>query len=218
MEKGAGCQSRIEITKVSDFCPSCRISSPKVSDLAQKRHVFRSKMSRFSTGLGKEHPWHHADRNFRCPRASRAASLGKILQLPLQLVPGSSKRLETLFIRVAGKGRVVDAPVDAFHVPGKDRAVFAGVVADGDDIVEVLSGEDVLRLGVLTAYVHANFSHCLDGLRPNVGFECPGAEDLETVPGNVPQKPFSHLTPGRIAGAQDQDSFAVIHNLEQTAK
>ena len=58
-------------------------------------------------------------------------------------------------VRVAGSGRVGDAPVDSSRVVGELRADFADLVAQRDHVVEPAAGDRVQVSGPLAGDVDA---------------------------------------------------------------
>src|SRR5215210_5814617 len=84
-------------------------------------------------------------------------------------------------------GRILEAAVDALCAAGEDGAGLLRVVADGNDVVEVLPDELFRRLRAVSRDVDADLAHRLDRLGPHATRVDPGALHLEAVAAVVPQ-------------------------------
>ena len=79
-------------------------------------------------------------------KESRSALMGdEVDQLRAQLVAGLAKGGETLFVRTAGEGRIVNAPMYSLGFAGEHGTRLIRVVADGDDEIEGRGEEFVER-------------------------------------------------------------------------
>src|ERR1700676_396524 len=101
--------------------------------------------------------------------------------------------------------------MDGDSPAGKNRAALFGVVADGQDVIELLAVEFIHALGTVAGNVDTQFPHGRNGLRPNLARFSSGAEHLKAVSGVVTQEAFGHLAPGRISSAENEDSFSSGH-------
>lgn len=111
-------------------------------------------------------------------------------------------------LSASGKGGGVgETVVDALSGAGEDGAGFAGVVADGDDVVEMLAGEFVDRFRAVLRDIDADLAQDFHGKTIQSNRVRAGAKDFEAIPSQVAQDAFCHLAAGGIAGAEDQDTF-----------
>ena len=79
------------------------------------------------------------------------------------LIPHPSKDSKLRLFITAGSSRIVEAPVNAFGLTGKDRASFIRVVADRDHKVECILAELLDGFGPLARNVDPDLT--LQGLR-----------------------------------------------------
>ena len=91
-------------------------------------------------------------------------------------------------------------------------ALLLGTGADDDEVVEAhLPHVGLETLRVLLRDVYADLSHRFHGARVYlVGGIYARAVRFEAVPGQVAQKPFGHLAPGRVLGAQEQHPLLLL--------
>src|SRR5688572_2318670 len=94
-------------------------------------------------------------------------------------------KVEPSFFRADGEGRIGEAPVEAVGVAREDGAIVIGVVADGDDEVELLEEVAVEGLALLMLDVNAQLAHGGDGVRAEVGGLRAGGERLHAAGGEV---------------------------------
>src|SRR5438046_1722385 len=59
--------------------------------------------------------------------------------------------------------------------------------------------------------VDANLVHNGDCFRANIGWLRASRKHIKAITSLVAQQTFSHLAPGRIASAKNQDSFLICH-------
>jgi hypothetical protein len=96
---------------------------------------------------------------------------------------------------------------------GKIRTALAGVVADGDDIVEPLLHEAVDGLGLLGPDVDARLRHDLDGQGVEHARLRARARGLDGAAREVAQEPLGHLTAGGVVGADEEDLRSLSHGF-----
>lgn len=108
-------------------------------------------------------------------------------------------------MRTLNGSGILKGLVEATSVPGTGGAGFVGVVANGQDVVELLIGELVHRLGAMTGDIDANLLHGFSGLGANSTRMGPRAGDIESISCIMPEQTFRHLTAGRIAGTENKD-------------
>jgi len=126
-------------------------------------------------------------------RSSRRES--ELSQVAAQLVSHTAEQSEPLFFG-AGKGRRVLKIVMQFLRLAKVHwASFAGVVANSNNVVELLCSKflDVLR--TMSANVNADFAHNGDRFRADEAGVGARAFYFEALSVIVPQQTFGHLTP-----------------------
>lgn len=90
-----------------------------------------------------------------------------------------------MFDRSHGRCRIIEAPVDPFRFARKDRTAFFRVVADGNDVIELLICKLVNRFGAMIRDVDAYFTHYLYSLCANMRWSNAGAFDIEVSVGNM---------------------------------
>ena len=120
----------------------------------------------------------------------------KASQILSDLVANASEYGEPLLLGTLQSGGVFKVVVDGNRLAREDRAAFLCVVADGQDVVELLPGEFIDALGALAGNVDVQLAHGGNGLGPHMAWLGTGAERLETVARVVPQETFGHLAPG----------------------
>src|SRR5215204_3783138 len=59
--------------------------------------------------------------------------------------------------------------------------------------------------------VDAQLAHCCYRFRAHSGRRNSRTHHLETIPRNIAQQTFGHLTPRRVAGAEYQNAFTLAH-------
>ena len=69
----------------------------------------------------------------------------------------------------------------------ENGAGFVGVIADGDDVIEFLSGEFVHVFRAMACNVNADFAHDLNRFRAHEAGFGPGAVDFKPVPTELAQ-------------------------------
>ncbi len=132
----------------------------------------------------------------------------------MQFVANAAADGGAVFERAFGKGRrVFEAVVKSLGSAGKDRAGFFGVIANGDDIVKMMSVELVKVLGTMIGNIDAQFLHHSDGFGTyDAGFGA-GAFDVEIISGVVTEKAFGHLAARGVASAEDEHALFIRHEL-----
>jgi len=94
---------------------------------------------------------------------------GKEARHPLSnLIPHATKDAHARYVVSDGRrGRVLEAPVNARRVAGEDGARLLRVVADRNDIIEVLPDELINRFGAVTGDVDSDLGASFNRLRAN---------------------------------------------------
>ncbi len=125
------------------------------------------------------------------------------------LIADIAEQSELIFGRSMEGGRIFKALVDGDRTR-EHRAGFFRVIADRQDVVEVLSGEFVDVLGTMAGDIDAKFVHDLNrfGSYSHCGVDA-SAEDFEAIAGVVAEQSFGHLAAGGVAGAKDEDALFV---------
>jgi len=85
-----------------------------------------------------------------------------------------------------GKRRVIKTLMEPLPATGKYRARLLRVVADSEDICELLAREFIHRLGSASRNIDPNLRHYFDGIRIQAGGTGARAEYLEPVTCQVP--------------------------------
>ena len=138
------------------------------------------------------------------------ASIGVGLEHSLDFVAHPAEHRQLFLLAALGVGRVVESPMMAAELAGKDRAGLVGVAADRDHRLHVLLQKLVHVLAVVAGNVDPDLRHDLDRQRMDVaGGIRPGAAHVEPVAGGLAQEPFRQVAAARVAGAQDQDDGEV---------
>ena len=116
-------------------------------------------------------------------------------QIAAQLVSHTPEQSEPLFFG-AGKGRrILEIVMQFLRIAKVHRASFAGVVANSNNVVELLCSKffDVLR--TMSPNINADFVHYGNRFRAHeAGFRA-RAFYFEALSVIMPQETFGHLTP-----------------------
>jgi hypothetical protein len=107
--------------------------------------------------------------------------------------------------------RIFNRPMQVSSVARKDGAGLPRIVADGDYVIEGLSGELVHRFLAVPRNIDGTFAHDANGFGTDLLRLRARAVYLEAVPGRVAEKTFRHLAAGGITGAQNENSSFVGH-------
>jgi hypothetical protein len=121
------------------------------------------------------------------------------------LIPHFSEHRELPIRR--GRSRVFKAMMKSLRAPWKYRARFLCVIADGEDIVELLAREFIHRLRAASGDVDSELSHCRNSIRIETSRTSARAEYLELIPGDMSQQTLGHLAASRITRAKEKDSL-----------
>src|SRR5687768_5458355 len=135
----------------------------------------------------------------------------KLPQANSDLVPDPSKDRQYFLFRTGCFGGVVKAPVDTLCFAGENGTAFFGVVADGDDVIKLLSEKFIYRFRAMVCNVYPDLIHRGDRLRPHKALDDAGAFNFKPVAAIMPQKPLGHLASSAVAGAQDKDANFFCH-------
>src|SRR5688572_13069863 len=131
---------------------------------------------------------------------------GEVHQFLPDLIPYPPKHLDVPRFR-----RVIEAPVDAFRFAREDRAVLVRVVADRDDVVELLPDEFFHRFRPVSGDIDTYLPHRLDRLRPHEARDRARAVHFKSLPAVVPQQPLRNLATSGIARTQYQHPDLFTH-------
>jgi hypothetical protein len=85
------------------------------------------------------------------------------------------------------------------------------VIANSQDVVELLIGELGHRLRVVTGNIDSNLPHCLNGLGANLSGMRSSTGDLESISCIMPEQTFRHLAARGIARTENQDALFTCH-------
>jgi hypothetical protein len=119
----------------------------------------------------------------------------ELFEIASQLI--SPNETPTAVLRQSFGGcRIRKALMQFFSRTEEDGAGFAGIVADGNYIVEVLPIKFRNVLGPMRGDIYAKLLRDSNCLRPYEAGVGAGALDFERFAGIVPQKAFGHLAPG----------------------
>ena len=91
--------------------------------------------------------------------------LEKVCDFVVYLVAYFAKYAHAFFFCALGIGGVFKGPMARVFGSWEDRAIFFGVVADGDDEVKVPIEIEVDAVGCVVGYVDADFTHGANGQR-----------------------------------------------------
>ena len=108
----------------------------------------------------------------------------KLLQSISNLISYLPEDSELLIRR--GSGRVFKTLMESPPATGKYRARFLSVVADGEDVVELLACKFIHRLRAASCDVDSDLSHCRDSIRIETGWTRTRAEYLELIASDMP--------------------------------
>lgn len=125
----------------------------------------------------------------------------------------SSEGVETFFADLDETSWVFEWPVEPFRFPGENWTLFARLVTNSNYEIELLPLKLRYRLGPLRGDVDADLTHDRHSFRTDSSRMGARREDLVKVTSLVPKQGLGHLTPGRVAGANDQHSFLLHKRL-----
>jgi hypothetical protein len=89
----------------------------------------------------------------------------------------------------------------------KVGAAFLRVIANREDVIEVLAIKLVNMLGAMAGDVDAQLAHDGDRPRTNLAWLGSGAPNFELIAGVMAEQAFGHLGPGGISGAENEDAL-----------
>src|ERR1022692_109867 len=135
-------------------------------------------------------------------------------QIVANLIPHSPERREPLLLIPLDSGRIVEAVMQPIRMSGIDRTALAGVVADGQHIVEALAGKLVHRFRAVARNIDPQLPQNRDGFRPDSTGPRAGAFHFEAITPSIAQmaqQSLGHLAAGGIAGTKNE--HAGLHAL-----
>src|SRR3954447_2782255 len=105
--------------------------------------------------------------------------------------------------------RILDAPMERLAVAAELRAVFANLVAERDDVVELLPDEIAQRFRLPASDVDTPSGKDLDRVAVH-GFRlASGTDDVHRAPSRAFKQRFGDLGTGAVAGAREQHARSV---------
>jgi len=127
--------------------------------------------------------------------AEKAVALARFVQALIQrqdlirkrseilanLVPHAAENGNSLVFGTMHGGGVFKVVMDGDGLPGKDGAGLFGVVANGQNVIEMLPAELLDGLGMLAGNVNAQLAHDCDRLGADVAGPGTGALHFETI-------------------------------------
>jgi hypothetical protein len=116
--------------------------------------------------------------------------------LLLSSSPHTPEHRQAFLLRSLLCRRVIEAPVQELESARKDGAPFPGVLANRNDVRNVLSQEAGHVLGFLMRDVNSNFSHGFYRQRIQPPRLDAAAESFEAIARHVPEVALGHLAPG----------------------
>lgn len=129
----------------------------------------------------------------------------------MQFVTSLTKSSQMCLFR-AGNYRIVNAPMNSLGGARKNRTTLIGMIADGDDVIEIIAQEFFKGLGSLVRNVDAKLAHHRDGLGSNKSRIRAGAENFKAVASEGSEQSFRHLATSGIAGAKEEDALTVTYH------
>ena len=122
------------------------------------------------------------------------------------LVPDAAELLQHLLLTAYGVGGIIEAPVMAIQLPGKDGAHLVGVATDSDDGRNLAVEKCVHVLRCVGGNVDADLLQHLDRLRVDkAGGVRTRAVHVDEVAGGGTEDAFSHVAAAGISSAEDED-------------
>lgn len=97
--------------------------------------------------------------------------------------------------------------MDGYRFIGKDWTALFCVIANREDVVEMLVGELVHMFGTMVRNVNPKLPHHRYGFgayRPRISA---GAENVMPISDFVAKQTFCHLASGRVPSTENQNSF-----------
>src|SRR3990172_8203371 len=140
------------------------------------------------------------------PHLSACLSAQPVEESGFDLVADPAEGSQALLLRSRGPGGVVEAPVDSLRLRREGRAPLVGAIADRDDVIPGLAQEAVEGLGRMPREADPDLLHRPDRRGVDAWGLGARAGDLEPVAGHVAEKALGHLTPGRVMGAEEEDT------------
>ena len=112
-------------------------------------------------------------------------------------------------------GGIIEAPVEAMHLAGEDRAGLVCIPTDGDDGIDGPIQKLIHVLGMMSRDVDADLLQSLDGLGMNI----PGrlrscAGDFNEITGSGSEDTFGDVTPTGVTGAEDEDKWLHVKSYK----
>ncbi len=130
--------------------------------------------------------------------------LGECPQVLADLITNRTKCREALLFRSLSCRGIFKTVMEPVGVPRVNWTALLCVIANGKNVIESGVAKLIHMLGSMPRDVDAQLLHHRDGFRPNSAGFRPSTEDIEAVVCVMAQKPFSHLTTGRITRTKNQ--------------
>lgn len=124
---------------------------------------------------------------------------------------------QNVFICSSHFGGIVEPNVETvFDLPDKDRTRFLRIVADGDDVIELIPQKVINALRTAPRDIETKLLHHGNGFRMNfTRRKCAGRINFNILVEGF-QEAFRHLAATGIAGTQDENCtghrYPISHN------
>jgi len=115
------------------------------------------------------------------------------LQVKPQLVSHAPEYCQAFFFRTWRRRRVFEIVMQLLCAAEEHRASLAGIVADGNHVIEWLSLKFIHILRAMPGNINPQLAHDGYRLRAHEARFHSSADNLETLPRIMPQQPFGHL-------------------------
>jgi hypothetical protein len=125
------------------------------------------------------------------------------------LISDFAERGQPLTVGALHGSGILEAPMQALGFSRKYRTSFFRAVADGNNVIEVLTDELIHKLRIVAGNIDLDLVHDFDRFRPDIRWPSACAKRFEPIPCDVPEQPFGHLAPRGIAGADEQQFFPI---------
>lgn len=126
----------------------------------------------------------------------------------MNFVAYSAKSGQNLLLVAGREGRVGKRPVSLLNSTFQDRALFVGIPAKRDDLVDGVERNAVQTFGALPRNINADFLHHPHGHRMKLSWRCAGAENLMPV-ASLAREALGHLAAARVVGAKKQNRLLI---------
>ena len=127
----------------------------------------------------------------------------RLLQIVANFVPHPSKHDQALLLRAFTGRRVSEGLVKAFCLAREGRAALSGVIANRQDVIELLALELVDVLGAMIGNINSKLFQNGNRFWSYPAWFRARTFNLETIRTVMCEQPFCHLAAGGITGAKD---------------